>query len=252
MQEINSKIKPFISDLRRTNIGDYLASSEFERLAIVKRIDVLWDKVFREAQRNKVCISTDDKKSSDALEALILLLNSGFRANPYELNEIICIIFSGYIDWMNRPVKMDDIFADLEILDFPSDWLREMRKKYEIKITALNAQQKQQLKVQEKKKQLQIDFLTILSNKRDNWINKIATAKTEEAINDMRDFALKTNHDDLIEEMVNQSQRWFRLQRKIRDGIIGADKEQMECSKINKALLQIINSLQGRLKKELR
>lgn len=89
--------------------------------------------------------------------------------------------------------------------------------------------------------------LIVIEKKRIEWIENISIAKTEDVISDMRSFALKTGNDDLIEEIVNQSQRWHRLQKKIRDNVLDTDKENIESNKINKAIIQIINTLKKRI-----
>jgi len=91
------------------------------------------------------------------------------------------------------------------------------------------------------------DILVAIDKKRVDWIEKIAIAKTDEVITELRSFAISTGNNDLIEELVNQSQRWHRLQKKIRDNVLETDKEDIECNKINKALLHIINTLKTRL-----
>ena len=91
------------------------------------------------------------------------------------------------------------------------------------------------------------DVLESIEKKKIEWIEKISIAETEDVITDMRNFTLKTGNDDLIEEIVNQSQRWHRLQKKIRNNVLDSDKENIESNKINKALIQIINTLKKRI-----
>ncbi len=250
MQQVDSKIKPLISDLKKTNIDYYLASSNFERLTVRHGFDSLWDNAFREAERNRSVVWLgEDHKAWDSEEALILLLDRSFRAKRETFDQIVFIIFSGYIDWVENSIEMDDIFSDLEILDFPNDWFNEMKEKYEAKREKIRVREAKKLKAEEKINERKIDFLAILETKRVEWIDKISMAKTEEAITDLKNFALETKNDDLIEEIVNQSQRWFRLQRKIRDNVLDSDKEQIESNKVNKALLEIINTLKKRIEK---
>lgn len=250
MQQVDSKIKPLISDLKETNIDSYLASSNFERLTVRHGFDSLWDYAFREAERNRrvVWLGKDHKKW-DSEGALILLLDRAFKENKETFEQLVHVIFSGYINWIENEVDLEDIFSDLEILSFPEDWLNEMIDKHRSKSKEIRIREAKKLKEQDEESQNKIDFLAILETKRIEWIDKISMAKTEEAISDLKNFALEIKNDDLIGEIVNQSQRWFGLQRKVRENILDSDKEQIECNKINKALLEIINTLKNRIEK---
>lgn len=245
--QINSKIKPLISDLEKTNIGSYLASSGFERLTVTEGFDTMWDAFYRVAEKKRRGIFlVKDIKRLNSEYTLVLLLNGAFQQDQEIFYAYVYIIFSGYIDWVKNLVEMEDIFSDLEILDFPIKSLIEMKENYNTKVNEIKSQEVKRIKVKEKEEENKIDFLAIIKTKKDEWIDKISIAKTEETITELKDFALETKNNDLIGEIINQSQRWHRLQRKIRDNVLDLDKEQIECNKINKALLEIISTLENK------
>lgn len=245
---VDSKLKPLISDLKKTNIDSYLATSIFERLTVKLGFSELWDDVLREAESNRrVFVLGMDHKRGDSERALFTLLDWSFRGERELFDKLVYSILQGYILWVENNTKLEDVFVDLEILHFSKEWLENLRELYSQRIKDIEQKEKLKLEKQELEKVDRIESSAIIKAKKVEWIDKLSRAELEFVLEELKNYAIENSLTHLIKEIVNQSQRWFRLQRKVRDGVIDLDDEQKEANKINKAVLEIISSIESKL-----
>ncbi|MEM7036947.1 MAG: hypothetical protein AAF570_08215 [Bacteroidota bacterium] len=84
---------------------------------------------------------------------------------------------------------------------------------------------------------------SISAAQKDKWIDMIAEARIEKVIKELRALAKQKQDTDFTKAITNQSQRWHRLEKKIKAGTIDGDREQSEANKINEALTDLILNL---------
>jgi len=250
MQLKHIGLTPLANDLQQVNIGEYLLTSDFERLCIQNRWMELWISSVQIARSQKRAVMVGfNHRPDEAKRAYIILLDRVFHVKS-TFDTAVYITFKNYLKWTNEKVYLENVFQDLRLLNFPNEWLRELQELYQAK----QLQFKEQSKKIEEEKQVSIDTKEIptpqkvelsLDEKKKLWKMKIAKAKTSEVIDELADFILENyeDDDDLEGDIINQSQRWYRLKDKINNNIIDADTEQTECNKINIALREIINKL---------
>jgi hypothetical protein len=241
---MDTQLKPLITDLKELSLGRYLASSLFERVTVKHGFDNIWDNAYEEAKKKyRVMMIGYDMKHLRSEEALYLLIDRSFRADRKFFDNLLNLIIKYYIEWIENEIDLENLFEDLELLKVPTNIIHELRAKYKGKMKIIKEREKVKIIEQEKDPSPKFEYQVIIETKRIEWIDKISMAKIEEVIDDLKSFAMENNDEDLIMEVVNQSQRWYRLQRKVRDNIITLENEQLESNQINKAILSIINSI---------
>lgn len=233
-------LRPLFLDLAKTNINSFLATSFFGRYAIKLGIQDIWDKELKEAEQAQSYI-THNSQIELSLKALFNLLKKCYRIKIQLFYEIVHSILFGYIQWLDEKTDLNDIFKDLEIIEFPENWLFELKQMHLKQSIIIDA------RIISKTKRLHnnpLPYKEEARKKAEKWVNDLANAKEEELIVELLSFAHKHVLKETTEEIVMQSNRWKRLQKKIRNGTIDLPSEDLESNRINKALLEIIEKLQ--------
>lgn len=74
----------------------------------------------------------------------------------------------------------------------------------------------------------------------ERWLKQIASARTESVINEIRDYALKNDDKELLNEITTISGRWQALNRENSQDTVRREDFTIEINKINKSLTTLI------------
>lgn len=245
MNDIEPKIKPLYRGLRELNIGNYLASADFDRYALRNGIEKIWNQAVEAYDReNNVLFIGHDTTSFDREEALRILMNWAIRSAQSDFNSIISIIISGFIEWNGQRLNFEKVFEDLELAGLPNNIITKLREKFESRnkiIAALtpNVKNFESEDFTQKKRQPN-EFIE--SNKT-AWIDQISKGETPKTLDDVKNFAHEVDNIEVLKTIVNLSSRWNRNKQSYNSGIIDNEEKEREINKVNDALIDLIFTL---------
>ena len=243
----DAKIVPLITDIEKIPIGNYLETSKFERLAARNGFGPIWQQFYKHAVDNRSVFMLDyDHKSGDCETALIHLIETSYQNNRDVLHKILYHILKGFIDWNYNEIELNEIFDDLEIIDFPSNLLDELKQRYLDK-TRIILDHKKLTEVNDPiNDEQKIKKSEVLDAKATEWIRLVSTSELDEVINQMLEYCSYENVNSLLfNELINLSSRLHRIQKKVREGTIDIDTENMEINKINVATIEMIDKIKS-------
>lgn len=241
----NSRTTPLITDIENLSIGYYLETSSFERLIIKHGFGSIWQQFYEYTRDNRRgIILGHNHKPGDCKDALILLIERLYETEKELLNKILFHIFKGFIDWNYNDLELNEIFEDLNLIDFPEEWLKDLKDTY-LEKNRIILDNKKFDKIEEAiDEHIKINDSEILKAKKSEWIRLIEVSELNEAIKQILEYSKLQTKLSLRNEMINQSSRLHRIQKKFREGIIDIDTENLELNKINKAVIEIIDNIE--------
>lgn len=240
----NSKIVPLTTDIRKLSIGYYLETSEFERLTVVNGFGSIWQQFYDYIKENRRgIIIGHNHKPGDCKNALILLIERLSETEKELLNKILFHTFKGFIEWNRNEVNLNEIFEDLELISFPKAWLDDLRDRFLEKNRIILDYKKLEQVHNKFDTKVKIKKSEILTVEKYEWIRLVEKAELEEVIKRISEYSKTQKNKSLRNEIINQSSRLYRIQKKAREGIIDIDTENREMNKINKAVLEIIDKI---------
>jgi hypothetical protein len=117
-------------------------------------------------------------------------------------------------------IELNDIFEDLELIDFPEEWLKGLNDKYIDKNRIILDNKKLEAQEVSFKEEIKIKESEILTAKKSEWFRLIETSELNEAIKQILEYSKSQKELPLINELINQSSRLHRIQKNFREGII--------------------------------
>lgn len=245
--QIEPKIKPLVADLEKTGITSFLGSTDFDRLCIRAELDVIWDKFLRAAiDSRSVFLVGHDHKYIDSWNAFQNLLSSTYRSSPESFWKIVIIILDEFIRWNGQELDLGDVFTDLELINPPAlsfARLKLVHEKRQKQIRKMNSEQNDDQSKVVDRIDPEIANNNFLLSKKGDWIEMIAKDRIGEVIDEIRKTAVEMNRSILVEQIVQISSRWVRMNRKINEGSASREEEDLTYNKINKALLDLVNQI---------
>ncbi|MEZ5040301.1 MAG: hypothetical protein R2828_10425 [Saprospiraceae bacterium] len=235
-----------ISDIDNLEIGNFLASSEYERIAIRQGFGDAWQKASRMAQSNRMVFMVGhDHKPGDSKDAFILLMDSFYRTDQDLFDKFVYSSLKGFVNWNYNEIELDNIFEDLKLLEFPGDWLTDLYSIYleKVRLILNNKKLDAQLNPEDVDEEFLIKENELLKAQKRSWIQQLSKAEIEKVIDQILEYATKTDDSALLEKIINQSSRFHRIKNKVRDGTINFDTETLEVNKVNKALIALIEGI---------
>ncbi|MCA0238727.1 MAG: hypothetical protein LCH81_20305 [Bacteroidetes bacterium] len=243
MKDIEPKIKPLYRDLKELNIGIYLASTDFDRYAIISGIEDIWIKAIEAYDRESsvIFITTTDMTPWDREEALRILMNWTIRSSQPDFNSILFTILSGFIEWNNKLISLEKIYEDLKLAGFPHSKIEALSKVHSnrqdiIKNINLSFEKIEvSSKVQDDSKSKKF-----IESKKTAWIEQIAKGDVEATLDDIKNYAQEKKDNNIIKLIINLSSRWYRNKQSYNKGLIKNEEKEMEINKVNEALVDLI------------
>ena len=241
----NSEIAPLITDIKKLSIGYYLKTSSFERLAIKNGFGLIWQQFYTYIVDNRTSFVVDfDHKAWDCHDAFILLIEKLHDTDKKSLHKILFHTLMGFMDWNYDELDFHDIFEDLELIDFPQNWLKELSQKHMDRTRMILDNKKIEKIGCRFDDEITTKGSEILMQKKAEWIRLVEEFELSEVIKQILEYSKGENKVSLRNELINQSSRLNRIQRKAREGIIDIDIENLELNKINKAIIEIIDLIE--------
>ncbi len=244
MNDIEPKIKPLYRDLRGLNIGIYLASVDFDRHCLKHGLETLWQMAIKANadEKRRMFLVQPYGPYNDKENALRILLNLTFKSALNDFFSIVEIILSGFIISLNKIQNFDNIFEDLNLINFPSEKVDELQKihfEYQAKIGAIEFSKHQIKEKDEEFPQPKI----FLESKKTAWIEMIAKADIQSVLEDMINYATVNKEITLMKQIVNLSSRWYSISQSDHNGTVSIDDKSREINKINNSLIDLILNL---------
>lgn len=78
----------------------------------------------------------------------------------------------------------------------------------------------------------------------ENWLEMLAEGKIEQAIKEIKEYVKEKKYKDLFSEITQISSNWYTLKQKENSNIINHEYADQQKSKLNYALIQLINELE--------
>jgi len=239
-----SKVRPLITDIKSISIGYYLETSSFERLSIKNGFDSIWQQFYEYEKENRLgIILGHNHKPGDCKNALILIIKRLYVNEKELLHKILYHTFKGFLDWNFNEVNLENIFKDLQLLDFPENWLNELKRKYIAKNEIILKNRKHVELKENLLEGMEIQKGEILAAKKSEWLRLVEISELEETIKQLLEYCKNHPTGTIKDEVTNLSSRFHRIQRRVRKDIIDFDTENRELNKINNIIIQIIHKI---------
>lgn len=239
MIDIVPKLKPLFRDLCTLEIGEYLATVDFDRHCIKYGLEQIWDSALLEFKVTRRLYSSWDTTSWEREEAFRLFLNEGHRYPTF--GSMLYVILSGFIISLKTKKDFTPVFEDLELIEFDTKWLADLKGRYE--------KNQQEIIINEPVKTVEPDTLkqNNISNdlkiKQKEWLKLIPKVKTEAVLEQITAYATEKNDRDLMKKITKLSTRWHQNESTFKDGIITHEAKSTESNRLNDALTDLIVDL---------
>lgn len=129
--ELHTNIKPLIANLRRSNIGEYLATNDFSILMLEKDYDRVWEMAKRDISGNSSGVITISRRIQRYQSAFELILNSLFIKDNGEFRIILILVLENFIGWNKSTIDIDKLLTILGNLNVPQSDLSHIKSIFE-------------------------------------------------------------------------------------------------------------------------
>jgi hypothetical protein len=239
MTDIVPKLKPIFHSLCALQIGEYLASIDFDRHCIKCGLEEIWDSALREFKRTRTLYSDWHTASWERKESLRIFLNTGYRYPTF--GNMFYVILLGFITSLKTKKDFTQVFEDLELIKFDTKLLADLKDRYE--------KNQQEIIINEPVKAVELNILKQiniydgLKIKQKEWLKLIPKVKTETVLEQITTYATEQNDRDLMKKITKLSTRWYQNENTFKDGIITHEAKLTESNRLNDVLTDLIMDL---------
>lgn len=131
-------LDPLKTDLESTNFSEFLLTSKFERALIQSNWGTLWAWGIDFANENSVILEFIDDEEIERTEAFYAILINLVAQERFDfLKDFLEVILLEFFEWVKVQLPIEELLADLGIIGFVNDELKDFAKVYESRLSEL-------------------------------------------------------------------------------------------------------------------
>src|SRR5215207_3329450 len=117
--EIESELKPLYANLKRLEIGRYLATRDFELFVIESDLDEIWHDALDEVERRKPIAIAGQYTTDDYELAFIYLLSAWYNQLFGSFHKAVLAILINFANWSSIRIDYTSINKNLREIGIP-------------------------------------------------------------------------------------------------------------------------------------